>query len=364
MTAAATPGHFAWLDPLRGFAALSVLAYHLVALAGLPIPTWYPVAWFRIGLLGVDLFFAISGAVILLSLAQLQRGFGAHFRRPFALRRAARILPLYLLAGLFFVLVVNPSVLQRPDALQVVLAHLFFVHNLFPSTHGVINGPSWTLGVEVQFYLLVLAIGPWLLRVPLRGLLSAGLAVALAWRAFVWWRYAAAGDSNLVFIYSTQLPGVIDEFVAGMLAARWWMARRAPASATLAGGLAVAALGAWALAIALMHHFMPVYWTAFGSVVGLRSVLALAAGLSVAAALAFASPARPSAAMRLGGDLSYGIYLWHMGALLLLQAAWPQAPAWPFALAVLALTLALSAASWFAVERPAIRWSRGKSPAA
>jgi peptidoglycan/LPS O-acetylase OafA/YrhL len=104
---------------------------------------------------------------------------------------------------------------------------------------------------------------------------------------------------------------------------------------------------------------MPVYWTSFASVVGLRSVLALAAGLSVAAALAFVSPARRSAPLQLSGDLSYGIYLWHMGALLLLQTWWREAPPWPFALAVLGLTLALSAASWFLVERPAIRWSRG-----
>lgn len=361
MIAPATPGHFAWLDPLRGFAALSVLAYHLVALASLPIPTWYPVAWLRIGMLGVDLFFAISGAVILISLAQLQRRFGEKFRGPFALRRAARILPLYLLAGAFFVAVVNPSVLQRPDALQVVLAHLFFVHNLFPSTHGVINGPSWTLGVEVQFYLLVLLSGRWLLRVPMRWLALAGIAVAIVWRAFVWWRYVPGGDSNLVFIYSTQLPGVIDEFVAGMLAARWWMARATPVSATFAAGLVTAALAAWGFAIALMHFFMPVYWTSFASVVGLRGALALAAGLSVAAALAFASPARAAAPLRLSGDLSYGIYLWHMGALLLLQIWWREAPPWSFALAVLVLTLALSAASWFFVERPAIRWSRAKS---
>ena len=120
----------------------------------------------------------------------------------------------------------------------------------------------------------------------------------------------------------------------------------------------MAALAAWALAIALMHHFMPVYWTDFASVVFLRGACALAAGLSVAAALAFASPVREAKALRLSGDISYGIYLWHMGALLFLQAAWPDAPSWPFAAAVLALTLSLSLASWFGLERPAIRRSR------
>jgi peptidoglycan/LPS O-acetylase OafA/YrhL len=360
--APASLARFAWLDPLRGFAALSVLAYHLVALAALPIPTWYPVAWLRIGMLGVDLFFAISGAVILISLAQLQQRFGADWRAAFVRRRAARIVPLYLLTGALFVLLVRPDILQRADVVPVLLAHLFFVQNLFVSTHGVINGPSWTLGVEAQFYLLVLLIGPWLLRVPMRWLALAGVGVALAWRSWVWWHWVASvpvSDANLVFIQSTQLPGVIDEFVAGMLAARWWMARGGRTSGALAATLAGAALLAWIGAIALMHFFMPVYWTAPASVIGLRSALAVAAGLSVAAALALPSPRRPNAALRLSGDFSYGIYLWHMGALLALQAAWPQADPWSFGAAVLGLTLALSAAGWWLIERPAIRAAQG-----
>ena len=354
------PAYFAWLDPLRGFAALSVLAAHLVMLAGLPIPTWYPVAWFRIGFLGVDLFFAISGAVILWSLAELQRRHGERFRRAFAWRRVARILPLYVVTCVAFVCLVRPDILARADALFVVLAHLSFVHNLFPSTHGVINGPSWTLGVEAQFYLVMCLLGPWLLRLAWWRLALLGLSVALAWRAGVWWWLAydqAAPDTNLVFIASTQLPGVFDEFVAGMLAARWSMARRGGRASTGAW-LVVAAIVAWSVAIWAMHVAMPVYWTGAYSVIGLRSLIAVAAGLSVAAALSLSAPRRASPALRLSGDLSYGIYLWHMGALLILQGLMPGADPWLFGGAVLACTLALSALGWFGLERPAMRWAR------
>lgn len=366
---AASGVHFAWLDPLRGFAALSVLAAHLVMLAALPVPTWYPVAWFRIGFLGVDLFFAISGAVILLSLAQLQQRHPGAFRRPFALRRLARIVPLYLLTCTFFVLLVRPDILQRPDAVQVVLAHLFFVQNLFPSTHGVINGPSWTLGVEMQFYLLMLLLGPWLLRLSLPRLVALGLALGIAWRAMVWWRLVhgeAASDANLVFIYSTQLPGVIDEFVGGMVAARWWMQRRErgePPGPRAALGLGLAALLAWVGVIAAMHAAMPVYWTSALSVIGLRCGFALAAGLSVAAVLACPAPGRAAGAWRLGGDLSYGIYLWHMGVLLLLQGWFAGWNPWAFGAAVLGLTLLLSGLGWFLVERPAMRRVRASAAA-
>jgi peptidoglycan/LPS O-acetylase OafA/YrhL len=366
---AASGVHFAWLDPLRGFAALSVLAAHLVMLAALPIPTWYPVAWFRIGFLGVDLFFAISGAVILLSLAALQRRHGDAWRRPFAWRRLARIVPLYLLTCAAFVLLVRPDILQRPDAAQVVLAHLFFVQNLFPSTHGVINGPSWTLGVEMQFYALMLLAGPWLLRMSVLRLASLGVAVGVGWRALVWWRLVqgeAEPDTNLTFIWSTQLPGVIDEFVGGMVAARWWMQRRdrgqAP-GARAALGLGLAALLAWAAVIAAMHAAMPVYWTSPWSVIGLRSGFALAAGLSVAAVLACPAPRHGRSAWRLGGDLSYGIYLWHMGVLLLLQGWLSGWSPWAFGAAVLGLTLLLSGLGWFLVERPAMRRVRATTAA-
>lgn len=358
------PNYFPWLDPLRGFAALSVLVAHLVMLASLPIPTWYPVAWFRIGFLGVDLFFAISGAVILLSLAELQRRYGDNFRRAFAWRRIARILPLYLVTGAAFLLLVKPEILARADAAFVVLAHLLFVHNLFPSTHGVINGPSWTLGVEAQFYFVMCLIGPWVLRLSLTRLALLGLGVALVWRAGVWWWLVhdqTTPDTNLVFIASTQLPGVFDEFVAGMLAARWcmaWRARDEEPRASIAMWFSLAALAAWALAIAAMHAAMPVYWTGFHSVIGLRTLVALAVGLSVAAMLAWPSPARESRAMRLSGDLSYGIYLWHMGALLILQGLLPGTNPWLFGGCMLMATLALSALGWFGLERPAMRWAR------
>jgi peptidoglycan/LPS O-acetylase OafA/YrhL len=357
---AASP-YFAWLDPLRAFAALSVVLYHLVALAGLPWPSWYPAGWIRIGFLGVDLFFAISGAVVLYSMARLQQEAPASFRAAFALRRVARILPLYLVTGAACLALAQPDVLQRPDAWQVVLAHLLMVQNLFPSTHGAINGPSWSLGVEMQFYLVVLLLGPWLLQLRLRTLALLGLAVGLGWRAAVWWlmaRHSAPEESHRVFIFATQLPGLFDEFVAGMLALRWSLQRRAQDRAPRAWPLAALALLAWAAAIALMHRYAPVFWSHPATVVGLRALLALAVGLTVAATLALPAPRRGAAWLRLGGDLSYGIYLWHMGVLLVLQGLWPAAPPWRFALAVIGATLLLALLGWKLLEKPALRAAR------
>jgi peptidoglycan/LPS O-acetylase OafA/YrhL len=365
----ARASYHAWLDPLRAFAALSVLLYHLIALAALPMPTWYPPAWFRLGFLGVDLFFAISGAVILQSLAQLHERDPAHWRARFAWRRLARLLPLYLVSGAVFLLLVRPELMQRDDALQLVLAHLLFVQNLFFSTHGAINGPSWSLGVEMQFYLVMLLLGPILLRLRWSSLLLVGVVTGVGWRTATWWwaRELAPGDEHRVFIVATQLPGVFDEFVAGMLAWRWSRAQRERGVAThpaRAWRLGVAALFAWTLAILWMYQHLDDYWRHPASVIGIRCALALAAGLTVAAVMAIPAPRAGAAALRAGGDLSYGLYLWHMGLLLLLQQAFPALAPIPFALLVIAATVLVSALSWIGLERPSLRLARAREPGA
>ena len=43
-------------------------------------------------------------------------------------------------------------------------SHALFLHNLLADTHGSINGPNWSVALEMQFYLLMLLAGPWLVR--------------------------------------------------------------------------------------------------------------------------------------------------------------------------------------------------------
>jgi peptidoglycan/LPS O-acetylase OafA/YrhL len=66
-------GFFPGLDLLRGFAAISVVIYHVVELFD-----WQRLSgdilvcrWFRVGWMGVDLFFVISGFVVTLSALKL-----------------------------------------------------------------------------------------------------------------------------------------------------------------------------------------------------------------------------------------------------------------------------------------------------
>ncbi|MEO7478869.1 MAG: acyltransferase [Lysobacteraceae bacterium] len=356
--------YFPWLDALRGFAAVSVIVYHLVALANLPVPATMPWQWFRFGFLGVDLFFAISGAVILLALEQARQRAPSRYRIEFFRHRLARILPLYLISCTVFVLLVKPDILQRAHLAHLLLAQLLFVQNLSASTHGVINGPSWSLGLEMQFYVLMAIGGVLLLK--RRGWLLPLLlfAIAIGWRAIVWWQDAGshiAAPDPAQFIHASELPGVIDAFAAGMLVALWQRRRRARGDTPnlkLALILGALALLCWCGALEWFIARAADYWTTPSSAIVLRSITAIAGGLTVAAAFAAPTLRFGRKAMMLAGDLSYGLYLWHMPVLLWLQSRMPTNAPWRFALAVFALTIALSALTWFAIERPILRWAR------
>ncbi|MBD8524900.1 acyltransferase family protein [Pseudomarimonas arenosa] len=357
--------HYVWLDALRGFAALSVLFFHLVAIGKVPLPAIGPLIWFHAGFWGVDLFFAISGAVMVISIAQLQARYGEAWRRPFWRRRVARVMPLYLLTCIAFVLFVAPEQLTAPDRLFQLITHLLMVHNWFPAAHGAINGPSWSLGVEMQFYALLLLIGGPLLRVRLALLLASCLLISLLWRFGLWWlhvRPEGADPGLLVFYVSTQLPGVLITFGGGMLAGRFALTTRSAWSWRRALLMLLPVVLAWTVVL----QWILVLVTDPGQglnqprgLIALYGGVALAAGLSVHWALRAPNPgAALSRHSKRLGDLSYGIYLWHMGVLLLAQR-WLADTPWQLAAVVVIATFALSALSWHWLERPVMRWARG-----
>lgn len=130
------------LDVLRGVAILLVIGFHL-ALPGI----------FRVGSIGVDLFFVLSGFLIsgLLfcdyeTLGQIRLG-------RFWFRRAFKILPpLYTFlaasAGIMFALHLFPG--------RVFLSTALFFSNYLtdPFSAGAMVGHTWSLAVEEHFYLL------------------------------------------------------------------------------------------------------------------------------------------------------------------------------------------------------------------
>ena len=137
--------HFPHLDALRAVAVILVLVYHLiVVLQWTTFPTSGIFDLFRIGWVGVELFFTLSGFVITLSCLRNIQTSGPGYRRPFMISRLARIVPLYLLTSWCQLVLVEPQLFKAPGSIfwTNLLTHLFFVHNLTPQYAGALNGPA------------------------------------------------------------------------------------------------------------------------------------------------------------------------------------------------------------------------------
>ncbi|MGX6603763.1 acyltransferase family protein [Micromonosporaceae bacterium Da 78-11] len=151
----------AWLDALRGFAALTVVAFHLSPQV---IGSERHLAIMRtidFGKYGVLLFFLVSGYVIPMSLER-----HGSLRR-FWIGRLCRIYPAYLATiGVVAMLVLGGRLVWqnslRAEPITAVLAHATMMPDLL-GLRGVIR-VFWTLSYEMTFYLIIAGLYAWRLH--------------------------------------------------------------------------------------------------------------------------------------------------------------------------------------------------------
>lgn len=146
------------LDALRGFAALFVVWAHSVEyFSHFVKPGESPGILFDIvqaidpGRIGVVCFFLISGFIIPSSF----RGLGAKPLREFATKRFFRLYPAYWLA-LFLAIYVDDVTRNLVYDTPRIVANLTMIQNILNFEH--IQGLSWTLQVELIFYVLCAAL--------------------------------------------------------------------------------------------------------------------------------------------------------------------------------------------------------------
>jgi len=155
---------FYGLDGLRAIAAFSVVIHHVADL--LTIYGYKNIGIFqRFFLPGYDdvvCFFVLSGFLITYQLLQQQEKQGVIQFKGFYLRRILRICPLYFLiifiSSLIYLFLkehIPPSLIQH-HPLKSFLLLVFFLPNIAVATDNPIlgSGPLWSLGIELQFYLL------------------------------------------------------------------------------------------------------------------------------------------------------------------------------------------------------------------
>lgn len=352
------------LDGLRALAAVSVVVFH-VWLYSSPDPTRPTRAGFLNRLLfecriGLVLFFVLSG--FLLYRAFARAGGPASVRR-YLLRRATRILPAYYVALAGTLLLLwggggTPGV-RLPDASRLWLFAVFG-QNYSEAAILRLNPVTWTLCVEMAFYLLlpVLALAGGRTRAGQAALVAALVGLGLGWNAAV--HHAGAGAGQVA---SKAIPAFLPLFACGMAAAAWSVRRRAPlapratSALALLGAAAVVGNGVWHSNAAPRVVDAPLAILAdLPAAIGF-ALLVLAAVHGRGRALAWLG-ARPLASV---GVASYGIYLWHVPLILALRRLDLLPLAFLPALA-LALPVALAAGwlSWRLVEEPALRLLAGR----
>jgi peptidoglycan/LPS O-acetylase OafA/YrhL len=149
-------GRLAWLDALRGFAALCVVFDHGSTLLLLPVRSFL-YQWLNLGQYGVFVFFLVSGYIVP---ASLERKGSV---RGFWISRAFRLYPMFLVVLVLSAVAYETGHGTVANAgkhpLTAILGWLFMLQNLLAG----LNVPvvTWTLSYEMVFYLLLAALFSW-----------------------------------------------------------------------------------------------------------------------------------------------------------------------------------------------------------
>ena len=144
------------LDAIRGVAILLVFWFHgfesFAPAAGLPIWERAFLTSGKLGWIGVNLFFVLSGFLITGILLDSARTSNYYSR--FYYRRALRILPAYYLVLAMLIVLDHSSLMPRHTSLAFAGLSFVYLSNVTPLLGVPMQyGPLWSLAVEEHFYI-------------------------------------------------------------------------------------------------------------------------------------------------------------------------------------------------------------------
>jgi peptidoglycan/LPS O-acetylase OafA/YrhL len=211
--AAAKQGsRLAWLDALRGFAALCVVFDHGSTLLLLPVRSFL-YQWLDLGQYGVFVFFLVSGYIVP---ASLERKGSV---RGFWISRGFRLYPMFLVALVLSAVAFETGHGTIANAgrhpLAAVLGWLFMLQNLVAGVN--VPNVAWTLTYEMTFYLLLAALFSWGVH-RRSGWYASGFAVGAVALGGLFPMAAIGAWANSTGDHATILNGVVDALVFAGLA--------------------------------------------------------------------------------------------------------------------------------------------------
>ena len=346
------------LDGLRAIAVLTVIAFH------------EQFSWAPGGLLGVGVFFTLSGYLITDLLLGRWVVTGRLQLANFWIRRARRLLP-----ALFVMLILVTAWVTVADRVRLaslrgaVAAAATYSSNWYliavnQSYFARFAPPQpldhlWSLAVEEQFYLL----WPWLLLLGLFCIRRPGPR-GVAWLAVPTLALAAASAIAMYVLYHpavdpTRVYEGTDTRAAGLLigaalAMVWPSSRAGRTTRKVAWLLDVPALAGLAVIVLMtwrVGQYSPFLYQG-GMVLLSLATAAVVAAVACPGSIVGAALGLPP--LRWIGVRSYGIYLWHYPVIVLTSPA--NAPqSLPRVAGQVAATIALAALSWRFVEEPVRR---------
>lgn len=345
------------LDGLRALAVLAVIAYHMGA------------GWAKGGLLGVTVFFVLSGYLITsLLLIELHNTDTINLPQ-FWLRRVRRLFPAIVLVivvcGALFT-IFNHELLtkMRTDTLPA----LCWVTNWWYIFHDVsyfeaLGAPSplthfWSLAIEEQFYLFwpVILFVAHKLGVPRPWMRNATLVVALLSAAEMALLFDPTADPSRVY-YGTDTRAF--SLLIGAWLAYVWPSHQLGATGEIQltqplrralDGVGIAALIYVLAMIVFVDGFAPFLYRGGILLTSLATAIVIAVLVHPASLLGRFASLKPFVWI---GKRSYGIYLWHYPIILLITppGAMGETPFWLY-LVEIAVILIVSDLSYRFVENP------------
>lgn len=299
--------HFGSLDGLRFLCITAVIWHHL--------PLWFELqdlsVLFTRGHVGVDFFFVLSGFLITTLLLREEAKTGRFSLRGFYWRRALRIIPIYFfvvsLAAAYAILVNG-----RTDQIEILPYYYLFLSNfLVPEDIGFL-APTWSLAMEEQYYLiwpmlLLLLPRRWIGPV-LVGLIAVNVAGVLGAFTPLGITGIEAGPLYIAQTGTTYAPILLGSLAAVLLHSPGWFARLAPALALKPAPWLC--LGALVLALTTLPTILEGWPNLLVHLLMTLSLMSLV--VREDNGMAPVMKLRPIERI---GQISYGIYLYHLIAL-------------------------------------------------